>query len=276
MLKFMLITNQPDLASYAVKAGVGRIFVDLEILGKKERQGGRDTLISRHIPEDVSRVRAAIPGTELLVRINPWHAGSGDEVEDAIARGADLLMLPFFSTVEEIELFVDAVRGRACCIPLVETPAAINILSEVVGVKGVGEIYIGLNDLHLALGMNFMFEPVLNGMIEQAAAVINDVGLPFGFGGVARVGEGLVPGEQVLSEHFRLGSTRVILSRTFHRRASDMTEMMTNMDFAEEIRRLREVEQCLVTRTPEQKATDHAKLLESIRRVLQQIRNRPV
>lgn len=39
--------------------------------------------------------------------------------------------------------------------------------------------------------------------------------IPFGFGGIARIGEGDLPSDYILGEHVRLGSTSVILSRTF-------------------------------------------------------------
>ena len=66
MLNLMYITNNPSLAQYAVQAGVNRIFVDLEILGKYERQGHKDTLISKHSIEDIAQVREAIPHACLL------------------------------------------------------------------------------------------------------------------------------------------------------------------------------------------------------------------
>jgi hypothetical protein len=40
-------------------------------------------------------------------------------------------------------------------------------------------------------------------------------GIPYGFGGIAKIGEGLLPAERVITEHYRLGSTRAILSRSF-------------------------------------------------------------
>ena len=40
-LKLMFITNDPQTARIAQAAGVDRIFVDMEALGKAERQGGR-------------------------------------------------------------------------------------------------------------------------------------------------------------------------------------------------------------------------------------------
>ena len=56
MLTFIYITNNPQLARIAVNAGVSRIFVDLEVHGKYERQGHLDTVISGHSVDDVFTV----------------------------------------------------------------------------------------------------------------------------------------------------------------------------------------------------------------------------
>ena len=45
------------------------------------------------------------------------------------------------------------------------------------------------------MGLKFMFEPLANGLIDEVAHIITSAGLPFGFGGIARVGEGIIPGE---------------------------------------------------------------------------------
>lgn len=236
--KFLFITGDAEMARYAAESGVHRLFVDLEIHGKENRQGHLSTVISRHAMADVSRVRAAVPGSELMVRLNPWHSGSGTEIDEAVERGADLLMLPMFSTADEVSSFCAAVDGRAGVVPLVETPGAMECLDRVVQVPGVEEIYLGLNDLHLALGMKFMFELLADGTVDRFADVARAAGLPFGFGGVARAGEGLLPAELIMVEHARVGSSRVILSRTFHRQAGSVEEMRRNVDFPGEIARL--------------------------------------
>ena len=100
-------------------------------------------------------------------------------------------MLPMFHYAQEVEIFCKMVAGRAGVIPLVETPQAAMRIDELVKVEGVSEIYIGLNDLHLGLGLDFMFETLTNGFVEHMALQIKAAGLPFGFGGVARIGEGL-------------------------------------------------------------------------------------
>ena len=52
----MYITNRPEIAQIAETAGVDRIFVDLEYIGKAERQGGMDTVQSHHTLEDVKKI----------------------------------------------------------------------------------------------------------------------------------------------------------------------------------------------------------------------------
>ena len=56
----MYITNRPEVAHIAELSGVDRIFVDLETIGKQERQGGMDTVQSHHTLDDVAVVGNSI------------------------------------------------------------------------------------------------------------------------------------------------------------------------------------------------------------------------
>jgi len=260
MIKFMLITNDPSLARHAENCGVERLFVDLERLGKQERQGHLDTLISQHSMEDVSKVKASLSQAELLVRLNPLNSNSKHEINEAVANGADLLMLPMFRSAEEVQQFVDLVDGRAGVMPLVETHDAVICIEEIVQIRGVTEVYIGLNDLHLDMRLAFMFEPLANGMVDQLASTIKAAGLPFGFGGIARVGEGVIPGERVLGEHLRLGSSIVILSRTFHRKSESASEFKANLSLKMELEKLMAAWEVLKMRDSAQIKADHQQL----------------
>jgi citrate lyase beta subunit len=215
--QFLLITNSPEASAHAIASGVDLVFVDLEIKGKHARQAGRSTVISGHTLEDVARVRAAIPRGRLLVRINPWDADSPREVENVIALGADYLMLPMFRGPDEIESFVRTVDGRAAAVGLLETAEAAERVDDIAAVDGISRLHIGLNDLHLALKRRFMFELLIDGTVARIAAAMRKRSMPFGIGGLARVGEGLVPAEDLVAEHVALGSSGAILSRTFHR-----------------------------------------------------------
>ena len=216
-MQWIQITNQPAFAAFAAECGVQRVMVDLERLGKQPRQGGLGTFISDHRPEDVARVREAAPTVHLIVRVNPWHAGSAAEIDAAIAAGADSLMLPMFERVDELTAFTAALAQRAQGIALLETRGALRALPQWIGAAGLHEVYVGLNDLPRQLGQRFMFEPLADGSLEHVAQVVHANALRFGFGGIARLDEGLLPGRVVLGEHLRLGSGSVILSRTFNR-----------------------------------------------------------
>ena len=220
-LKLMYITNNPEVAKIAEDAGVDRIFVDMEYIGKSDRQGGMDTVQSCHSVADVKAIRAAVSRAQLLVRINPIHEATGEygssreEIEAVIEAGADILMLPFFKTVEEARFFCETVSGRAKTILLVETPEAVASLDALLEIPGMDEIHVGLNDLSLARGHKFMFVPLADGTVEQIGDACRAKGVPFGFGGIASLGNGTLPSEYVIREHHRLGSVGAILSRSF-------------------------------------------------------------
>lgn len=215
MLKLMYITNNPDVALIAEKYGVDRIWVDLETLGKEERQHGLDSVKSHHTVSDVAKISKLLTKSEMLVRVNPWNANSKKEIDEVIEAGAQRIMLPMWKTAEEVKSFIGYINGRAKNIFLLETKEAEQCLDEVLELKGIDEIYIGLNDLHLSYGLTFMFELLANGTVERICKKIKAKAIPYGFGGISRIGDGLLPAEYVLLEHSRLASSMVILSRGF-------------------------------------------------------------
>lgn len=258
MLELIQITNDPAFARRCDALDGLRLFVDLERLGKVERQAGRNTFISAHDIDDVVRIKRVLRRSRLMVRVNPLNPGTAAEVDAVIARGADLLMLPMFTRAAELREFSAIVAGRLPIVPLLETAGALECLEEWVATPGLQEIFVGLNDLHLSLGLRFMFEPLALGMVDKVARAARRQGLRFGFGGIARVDEGLLPGRDVLSEHLRLGSGSVILSRTFHR--ADESD-----SFEHEVGRLRSAEEELAQRSQAQVDADALRIAGVIR-----------
>lgn len=214
-LKTMFITNNIEVAKIAQKYGVDRIWIDLEVLGKEERQKGMNTVKSNHQIEDIKKIRPYLDKAELLVRVNPINPNSKEEIENVIGAGADIIMLPMWKSVEEVKQFITFVKNRVKTTLLLETKEAVECLDEVLNLDKIDEIHIGLNDLHLSYGLKFMFEPLANGLVENICKKIRVKNIPYGFGGIAKIGEGTLPAEDILEEHFRLGSSRVILSRSF-------------------------------------------------------------
>ena len=221
MLELMFITNDPQIAKNAVKAGVNRIFVDIERNGKVERQKNKDTYISNHTLEDVPAIREVIPDANLMVRVNPMYENSKMEIERCIEMSVDVIMLPMFKSTEEVSHFISIINGRAKTCLLLETPQALARMDNLLKIPGIDELHVGINDLHLGMGLDFMFEILSGGLLDYISEKVRAKNITFGFGGIARLGQGIIPAELIIGEHYRLGSEMVILSRSFRKDAED-------------------------------------------------------
>lgn len=247
-LKLMYITNNPEVAKIAEEAGVDRIFVDMEYIGKAKRQGGMDTVQSHHTVEDIKRIREVIHKAEIIVRVNPIHEASAEycssemEINDVIEAGADIIMLPYFKTLEEVTCFLKIINKRTRTMLLVETPEAVDIIDDILNLEGIDEIHIGLNDLSLGYGRKFMFELLADGTVEKLCVKFKMKGIPYGFGGIASIGHGELPAEDIIKEHYRLGSTCVILSRSFCNTEVIKEQNQIKCIFEDGIRGIREQE----------------------------------
>ncbi len=274
-LKLMYITNQPEIALLAEQNGVDWVFVDLELNGKEERQGHLDTVISRHAIRDVSRLRAVLKHAELLVRVNPIFQGSRYEINEVINRGADVVMLPYYKTIDEVATFIELVDKRAKVFLLCETKEAVACMPDVLTLSGIDYIHIGLNDLHLSYGQSFLFEPLADGTIESVVRQIQTAGIPYGFGGIARIGEGRLPSEKVIGEHVRLGSSLAILSRSFCNVGSiGKLDAKQAQMFQEGVWKIRVYEQQLEHATPEWLELNRLSLVSTVDAITAEIQNR--
>lgn len=275
MLNLMYITKRPEVAKIAEDAGVDWIFVDMEFIGKDSRQGGLDTVQNHHTIDDVRVIKQAVKNAKVLVRVNPIHdvlsnyPSSKDEIDATINAGADIVMLPFFKTVEEVIQFISYVDGRAKTLLLIETVEAANLIDEILEIPGVDMIHLGLNDLHLEMGMKFMFELLADGTVERLGNKIKAKGIPFGFGGIATLDGGAMPGAMVLKEHYRLGSSMVIVSRSFCNTdvVTDLNEVRTI--FNDGIGAIRDLENELQTATPDYFESNRIAVIEAVNSIIQ-------
>lgn len=255
-----LFTNDRGLAAAADAAGVDRIGIDLESIGKRERQDPREKWISDHHIDDLPAMRAVLSRAALFARTNPIHTGSRSEIYRLIELGAQVLMLPMFRTVSEAATFVDLVDGRAEVSLLVETAAAAMRLREIVRLPGVDEIHFGLNDMHLDMNLSSHFEVIASGFLDMLADIVHESGLPFGFAGIGRTGDDSLPmpPDLVYAQYPRLGATRALVARVF------CTPDYRDVDLGLEIKAAREK----LDYWHEAGKTEQDKALESLRRTV--------
>ena len=272
-LKLFYITNRPDVALIAEKYGVDRIWIDLETLGKEERQHGLNTVKSSHTIEDIKKIKPLLTSSEMLVRVNPWNEGSSEEINAVIEAGADIIMLPMWKSAEEVQSFLSAVDGRAKTTLLLETKEAVDCVDDVLKLD-FDEIHIGLNDLHLSYGMTFMFELLADGTVERLCNKFKMKGIPYGFGGIARLGKGILPSDKIIMEHYRLGSTRAILSRSFCdiNCCQDISEVEER--FKSNIKPLRNHERFCTSADDSAFETNQAEVIDCVEKIVQAMREK--
>lgn len=213
-MEFYYITNDVQIAKICDENNIIP-WVDLETLGKEERQSGMNTVKSNHSIEDIGVIKNILKYMPLLVRINPINSNSEIEINKVIEKGADIIMLPFFKSKNEVETFIKLVNKRCKTMLLFETKESVEQIDQILCLEGIDKVHIGLNDLSLSYKLNFMFELIANGTVDYICEKFKEHGLSYGFGGVAKLGAGNIPAEYIILEHIRLNSSQVILSRSF-------------------------------------------------------------
>lgn len=220
-MELSLITNDPQTAHEAEEAGIERIFVDLERLGKVERQKGRHLFHSAHAIEDVSRIKDTLRRARLMVRVDPPHPGSSEQIGRAIELGADFVMLPWFDRLEDAADFVALAGEKARAVLLIERSEALAILPDLCRLRGVAEMHIGLNDLSMSLDRRCWFEVLTDPALDAACATLRHFGIAFGLAGIASLSRRDLPldPELVLAEQVCQGASRGWLGRSFRETA---------------------------------------------------------
>ena len=210
-MQLFLFTVDPAWGRDVVAAGAAGIVVDWERRGKHRRQAGEGTQINGDTLADLVRMRAATDG-RLVCRVNaagPWTAR---EVDDAVAAGADEVLLPMVRTPEELDRVLDLVDGRCGLGILVETQDAVDRVAELAR-RPLSRLYVGLNDLRIDRRSDSLFRPLVDGTVDAVRAAVD---VPFGVGGLTLPGGGFpVPGDLLAAELVRLGTDFTFLRRSF-------------------------------------------------------------
>ena len=256
MIAVYLFTTDPAEAARARDAGMAGCMVDWEWRGKDVRQKGWDTEINRDTPEDLERV-GAVSGLEVICRINAFGEHTRAEVEEAVRRGADTILLPMVRGVAEVERLLELVEGRCRTGILVETREAVARAGELARLP-LALVYVGLNDLAIERGSRTIFDAIVDGTVERLREAF--AGTRFGFAGLTCVDRGHpVPCRLLLAEMVRIGCDFSFLRRSFRRD-------IEGRDWGCEMRRLAAAADRLARREPEEIERDRQAFAAAVRR----------
>lgn len=270
MLKYILISNDLEITEYALKSGVDYIMIDLEKEGKVDRQKNFNMVQNFHSILDITSYINQFPNSKLIVRCNSPKYIDNKEIDQILELAPEYLMVPYFHSINEILSILDKVRDKKTKIlPLIETITALGRLHDFAEHNLINDFYFGFNDLRLTIGYDFLFESLAYDLMDYAANILYTFGkTSFGFGGISRLGHGDLPADLILSEHVRLNSRFVILSRAFHNNSASLKELRNNIDFEDEIRKLRSKELELRNKDMTEINHNHLELREIVRRIV--------
>ena len=177
-------------------------------------------------------------------------------------------MLPMWKSSAEVEKFADIVGNRAKKMLLLETKEACQCLEDVLKLGCADEIHIGLNDLRISTGKKFIFEPVADGTVESIFKIIKPYGVPCGFGGFGMPGEGVLLADLIIAEHYRLGSSMAILSRSFCDLNVYKNETEIKDRFETGVKKIRDFEKFLQSQNADYFAARHNETMESVNKII--------
>ena len=211
-MELMLFTNNVSMARAAYNSKIDRVVIDLEQRGKSARQQGYHLEINDHKIEDIRKIKKEVP-IKVMCRLNPLNDDSEKEIEEALIAGADVLMLPMFRTLMEVNQFLEITRKRAKTSLLFETKEALLSIDQFKNIE-VNEIYVGLNDLGLAYKVKFQYELLTNGIVDHVRKQFPNH--DFGFGGITILDKGFpLLTKDIIKELVRLNGKQVIIRRAF-------------------------------------------------------------
>ncbi|HJV37717.1 MAG TPA: aldolase/citrate lyase family protein [Geothrix sp.] len=133
---------RPEVATALARAGVDWLFLDGE-------HGG-------YGPAETSRTLAALKGTvPCLLRVPSLDP---EVLADAVAVGAEGLIVPHVDTAAQAEAVVRAVKGRGLVVVQAESKEALADIGALARVPGVAAVFVGPYDLSASLGISGQFD----------------------------------------------------------------------------------------------------------------------
>lgn len=254
VFELTLFYTTPAFVQAAVAAGVESVVVDWESRNKAGRQTGFNTQINTHSVDDLQLARHAT-SVNIICRINGWGAWTPNEVEAAIANGADEILLPMVRRLDDVNRLFDLINGRCGVAVMIETCEALD-LTEAINQLPIRRAYIGLHDLAIDRNSPHLFVALADGTVEKICSQMKESRL--GFAGLTLPDKGSpLPCKLLIAEMARLKANFSFLRRSFMRD-------MAGKDLQVEIPRIRQALEAASTRPPEVVAADHAALIESI------------
>lgn len=209
------ITNSTHVVGNLIDSPVSQFMIDLETVGKAERQKGWGSFISDHSIGDIDSLAKIIPPSRLLVRSNPPSDQLSFEVKDYVARGAGHVMIPMIQNIDQIEKLKSEVKLEYRIHFLIETKWSMINVEQLLELFPSCIVHVGLNDLHRELKLKSHFHVYLSPYFDGLTEKLLRREVTFGVGGIGKYNGEKIDSKLILQVMKTFGGSRVIMSRGF-------------------------------------------------------------
>lgn len=212
-MELLAFYANPILLEEVDEAGVHGFIVDWENKGKRFRQSIYNTQVNQHRAEDLALVRTQTH-KKLICRLNGPEFLTIPEIELAIDLGADELLIPMVTSSEEVCRILDQVKERVKVGVMLETEESLKQIRSLNQLP-LCRFFVGLNDLSIQRKTRNLFQPIIDGTIEQLRPQIS---LAFGMAGLTHPDLGApVPCRLLIREMKRYRCSFAFLRRSFYK-----------------------------------------------------------
>ena len=214
MIELLVFETDPERVKSLSDVGFSSFIVDLEVMGKDLRQLGYNTEINLNAPDDILNL-ANLGVPRIWTRVNRFGEHTKGEIALALSHGSSCIILPMVRTVEEVDLTLRYVGGRAEVCVMIETPEGVEIASRIEHTS-VASAYFGLNDYSISTGNRNIFGAVADGTVAEVRAKLKSK--RFGFAGLTHPDAGSpIPSIDILRELERVQCSFTFMRRSFRR-----------------------------------------------------------
>tara|TARA_B100000212_G_scaffold300080_1_gene245271 strand:- start:7269 stop:8105 length:837 start_codon:yes stop_codon:yes gene_type:complete len=229
-MDYLVFNNSPDLVRVISTFTNVISYVDLEIIGKYERQKSTNSFQSDHQIKDIISIMNKVNPSELGVRINPVGDHTEKEINECIDLGVTRIMLPMFKYPEQVDYVKKIIKGRVKFELLFETPESVKNVKDFC-LENIDYIHIGLNDLKIALHNYHMYELLVNNYLNYFTSYLKKNNFRYGIGGIGAIGSIPFSPKYIFAANLIIGSQRLILSRAFKNKLDFSTNEELSISF---------------------------------------------
>ena len=166
--------SNPSQLEELIECDIDAVVIDWETKGKDKRQNLYNTQVNKHTISDLETVQKA-GAKNIICRVNGQRFLSEDEIKTAIDRGAKEILIPMIKTLQEVDLVFNWINNQCSVALMVETNEAISLIDRL-DQYNVSRFYLGLNDLSIQRKSHNLFNPLVDGTVENLRPKINSPG----------------------------------------------------------------------------------------------------